>query len=158
MLNSNYHFEMLKRNISVVFSNIFLNLSTFSSWNVKFKLWRIRKSKSGRTSRKFVCFSKSRRPNVFLELLFKVGVNQSEFRLVRLRSPNFDFSSVKREPRTQRRFTKRNARERWQRLSVEHAKSLESFVCFASLFYWKQSFDLRNMWLEVLSKLQELPT
>ena len=60
MLNSNYHFEMLKRNISVVFSNIFLNpltriwqrrinLSTFSSWNVKFKLWRIRKSKSGRT-------------------------------------------------------------------------------------------------------------
>ena len=88
MLNSNYHFEMLKRNISVVFSNIFLNLSTFSSWNVKFKLWRIRKSKSGRTSRKFVCFSKSRRPNVFLELLFKVGVNQSEFRLVRLRSLN----------------------------------------------------------------------
>jgi len=87
MLDSNYHFEMLKRNISVVFSNIFLNLSIFSSWNVKFKLWKIRKSKSGRTSRKFVCFSKSRRPNVFLELLFKVGVNQSEFRLVRLRSP-----------------------------------------------------------------------
>jgi hypothetical protein len=28
--------------------------------------------------------------NVFLELLFKVGVNQSEFRLVRPRSPKFD--------------------------------------------------------------------
>ena len=29
-------------------------------------------------------------------------------------------------------FLERNARERWQRMSVEHAKSLESFVRFAS--------------------------
>ena len=38
----------------------------------------------------------------------------------------------KGELRAQRSFFERIARERWQRVSVEHANSLEYFVCFAS--------------------------
>ena len=50
-----------------------------------------KKIKVGANQSEICLFSKSRRPNVFLELLFKVGVNQSEFRLVRLRSRNYVF-------------------------------------------------------------------
>ena len=68
---------------------------------------------------------------------------------------NFDFSSVKREPRTQRRFSKRNARERRQRLSVEHARSLESFVCFAPKLSYFFSWIYLSYSFCVLKKLFE---
>jgi hypothetical protein len=69
---------------------------------------------------------------------------------------NFDFSSVKREPLTQRRFSKRNARERRQRLSVEHARSLESFVCFPrykTVFSVKITFPICFGFIRSYSKL-----